>query len=175
MILKRLAEAPGEKKEHQTFTLLQHLENGLNEDQQRSEILKYFSKVSQEFIPLQRMQLQENVLHEMNKHTERKHLPYIDSITMWQALKSMKKTSSEVPDELPASLRAEFLPWLAEPSSHILNSIITTQIWPEQWKTEYGAPIPKNTQHPANEDELRIISITARLSMVCEKFVAKWL
>ena len=94
---------------------------------------------------------------------------------MWQALKSLKKTSSEVPDELPASLRAEFLPWLAEPASHILNSIIATQIWPEQWKIEYGAPIPKNTQHPKNEDELRIIYITARLSMVCEKFVAKWL
>ena len=131
MILKRLAEAPGDKKMQQTFTLLQYVENGLSEDQQRSEILKYFSKVSQEFIPLQILQLQENIRHEMNKHTERKHLPFINSITMWQALKSLKKTSSEVPDELPASLRAEFLPCLAEPACHILNSIIATQIWAE--------------------------------------------
>ena len=50
---------------------------------------------------------------------------------MWQALKAMKKTNSEIPDELPTSLRTEFLLWLAEPASSILNSIITTQKWPE--------------------------------------------
>ena len=132
MILKRLAEAPGDKNEQQTFTLLQHLEKGLNEEEQRSQILQYFSKVSQEFVPLQRMQLDNTIQHEMSKHIEGDHLPFVDNMTMWQALKTMKKTNSEVPDELPASLRAEFFPWLAEPASHILNAIITTQIWPEQ-------------------------------------------
>ena len=111
----------------------------------------------------------------MNTHIERKHMPFIDTITMWQALNAMKKTNSEVPDELPASLRTEFLPWLAEPASNILNSIITTQKWPEQWKLEFGSPIPKNTMHPVNKDELSIISITARLSIQCEKFVGKWI
>ena len=43
MILKRLAEAPGDKNEQKTYTLLQHLENGLSEEEQRSNILKYFS------------------------------------------------------------------------------------------------------------------------------------
>ena len=78
------------------------------------------------------MQLQDDIQHEMNKHIARDHLPFIDNITMWQALKAMKKTSSDVPDELLASLRAEFFPWLAEPASHILNAIIATQVWPEQ-------------------------------------------
>ena len=89
------------------------------------------------------MQLQDDIKHEISKHIVRDHLPFIDNMTMWQALQAMKKTSSDVPDELPASLRAEFFPWLAEPASHILNFIIETQVWPEQWKIKFGAPIPK--------------------------------
>ena len=174
-ILKQLAEAPGDRSEHETFTLLKHIEEGLGEEDQRNQILKYFSKVSQEFLPLQRLQLPENIQNEMNKHIKRDHLPFIDNFTMWQALRVMKKTNSEVPDELPASLRTEFLQWLSEPASDILNSIITTQKWPEQWKNEFGTPIPKNTLHPATEEDLRIISITARISMQCEIFVAKWI
>lgn len=57
IILKRLAEAPGDKSDQKTFTLLHHIEKGFSEEDQRTEILKYFSKVSQEFVPLQRMQL----------------------------------------------------------------------------------------------------------------------
>ena len=90
-------------------------------------------------------------------------------------LKSMKKTNSEVPGELPSSLRTEFLPWLSEPASDILNSIIPTQKWPDQWKSEFGTPIPKNTLHPSSEEDLRIISITARIAMQCEKYIVKWM
>ena len=68
-------------------------------------------------------------------------------MTIWQALKAMKKKNSKVPGELPASLRAEFLPWLTEPASDTLNSIIITQSWPEQWKIEFGSPVQK--KHPA--------------------------
>ena len=174
-ILKRLAEAPGDKNEQRTFTLLQYIEKGLNEDEQRTEILKYFSKVSQEFQPLQRVQLPDKVQEEMNKHMKREHLPFIDTWTMWQSLKSMKKPNSEVPGELSSSLRTEFLPWLSEPASDILNSIITTQKWPDQWKSEFGTPIPKNTLHPSSEEDLRIISITARIAMQCEKYIVKWM
>ena len=34
-------------------------------------------------------------------------------------------------------------------------------------------PLSQNTQHPVSEEELRIISISGRLSMQCEKFVVK--
>ena len=61
-------------------------EKGLNEDEQRTEILRYFAKVSQDFQPLQRGQLPEEVQEEMNKHIKREHQPFIDTWTMWQSL-----------------------------------------------------------------------------------------
>ena len=175
MILKKLATAPGDVTESQTFTLLDHLEMNLSDNDQRTNILKYFSAVSQEFSPLQRVQLPDEIQCEMKKHVNRLHLPKIDRMTMWAALKGSKKTKSEVPEEMPASLRAEFLEWLAEPASAILNSIIETREWPKQWKVEFGTPIPKESLPIKSEEQLRVISITAKLSMVCEQFLIKWL
>ena len=47
-ILKSFGTAPGDSQT-KDFTLIKHLEEGLSEQSQRSEILQYFAKVSQKY------------------------------------------------------------------------------------------------------------------------------
>ena len=83
-------------------------------------------------------------------------------------------SKSGIQGELPKVLTKEFCHELAVPLSHIYNNIITTGIWPAQWKTELGLPLKKINQS-RNEDDIRIISLTPLYSKVFEKFVIGWL
>ena len=63
---------------------------------------------------------------------------------------------------------------LVSPVTQIFNAITKSQGYPDQWKIEYGTPIPK--QLPVqNEADLRIISKTPFLSKFYESFIVDWL
>ena len=79
-----------------------------------------------------------------------------------------------VPGDLPRTLIQEFSPELSGPLSKIYRRIIETGEGPSQWKIEYGIPLQKKP-NPKDEDELRIISLTAFYSKVMETFVMDWL
>ena len=68
----------------------------------------------------------------------------------------------------------EFSVELASPATKIMNSILKTGIYPDNWKLEFVSPIPK-VHPPESEDDLRNISLTAFLSKVFEGFLLKWL
>ena len=57
----------------------------------------------------------------------------------------------------------------------ILTNIVNTGRWPSVWKREYGTPIPKEPLPIEGEDQLRIISITNKLSMITEQFIIRWI
>ena len=57
----------------------------------------------------------------------------------------------------------------------IFNNITRTGKYPDQWKIEYGVPIPKTQDIPKNEDEIRVISKTSFMSKVYESFLVDWL
>ena len=65
-----------------------------------------------------------------------------------------KKTKSSVPGELPARLRHEFGPELAEPAAIIFNQIVITGQWPDHWKLGSAVPLKKVDQ-PADEADTR--------------------
>ena len=69
--------------------------------------------------------------------------------------------------DLPRTLIQEFSPELSGPLSKIYRRRIETGEWPSQWKIEYGIPLQKKP-NPKDEDELRIISLTAFYSKVME-------
>ena len=75
---------------------------------------------------------------------------------------------------MPRKITEEFAPELSTPVSIIINSILATGEWPQQWKLEQVIPIAKIPQ-PQSEDDLRPISLTPFLSKVTEHFIAKWL
>ena len=63
---------------------------------------------------------------------------------------------------------------LSIPTSIIFQTIITSAVYPDQWKTEHQIPVPKIFP-PETEDDLRNISKTPFLSKVFESFMAAWL
>ena len=63
---------------------------------------------------------------------------------------------------------------LSDAATKIINRIRETGLWPVQYKTEWGVPIPK--QAPIEtESQLRIISCTNQVSKAMEKVVVGWL
>ena len=87
-------------------------------------------------------------------------MPYCDHVTLWEALHRVKATQSQIPGELPASLRGEFLQWLVEPLHNIVYEMVANGEWPAAWKAKFGTSVPKESLPIPNEDSLRIISIS---------------
>ena len=173
-VLRNLGAAPGDHQE-KDFTLLRHVECGLNVEQQREEILKYFARVSQEYPPLNLDDLKDDLRRDLLSAKPPKNVPYLDHISVKEALRTTNHTNSQAPGDLPATLRQEFYCWLTEPYIDILKEIVMSGCWPVSWKIEYGTPIPKEQLPIEGEDKLRIISITNKLSMTTEKFVLRWM
>ena len=103
------------------------------------------------------------------------NVPFLDLWSVKEALRNTNHTMSRAPGDMPPNLRQEFYQWLAEPYQAILTEIVRTGEWPRQWKLEYGTPIPKESPPLTDEDQLRIISITNKLSMTSEKYILRWI
>ena len=166
-ILKELSRDPSEGDTNM-ITLTSHLEEGLPEDEQRRRILRYFSAVSQEYLPLDIEKLPVKVKDSIHNVSIPESIPFLDHVSIMESLKNLKKTFSQIPGEMPAALRGEFFQWLTEPFKNILIEIVRTGVWPAVWKIEYGTPIPKEPLPIEGEDGLRVISITKTSSMTAE-------
>ena len=101
-------------------------------------------------------------------------IPKIEAYQVWEIIKRGRKTKSSVPGELPAKLRHEFGPELAEPAAIVFNQITTTGLWPDHWK-EGSAVSLKKVPDPKDETETRLIEITYFMSLQMEKIVLQWL
>ena len=173
-ILRTLGADPGNVQD-KGFTLSNHQEAGLSVEEQRKEILQFFAKVSQEYLPLEEDRLPDEVREKISKGKLPETIPFLDHISIMEALRLTKHTMSKAPGDMPPSIRQEFYQWLAEPYRDILLEIVKSGQWPSQWKREFGTPIPKEKPPLESEEQLRVISITNKLSMTSEKFLLKWI
>ena len=130
--------------------------------------------ISQLYSPLDIEALPKHVRDIMTSYVNPLELPQLSEVEVWQKIKHAKKPKGGVPGDLPRKLLIEFSPELATPMARIYQNIIDTQKWPSMWRCEYGIPLQK-VSNPENEDQLRIISLTAFFSKVFEQFVIKWL
>ena len=89
-------------------------------------------------------------------------------------LRLQKKPKSGVPGDLPRAIVQEFTPELATPLRCLVENIIQSGDWPDQWKFEWVTAIGK-IPIPETEDDLRPISLTAFFSKVTERMVVNWL
>ena len=119
--------------------------------------------------------LSTDVKESLSKALVPENIPFLDLMAAKEALRTTNHTMSQAPGDLPASLRKEFYQWLAEPFLSIMRRIVVTGEWPAKWKQEWGTPIPKEALPITNEDQLRIISITNKMSMTAERFLLKWM
>ena len=165
---------PGECGGHGGFTLTEHLEHNLTDEQSLERIITYFSELSNQHPPLCVQKLPDRVQLKINSVINPGDLPVIAAHDIWQIQQGKKKTLSAVPGELPPRRRNQFSVEMCEPAALIFNNITRSAEWCEDWKIEYGTPLQK-VPNPANEEQLRIISITHQLSITYERFVLKWL
>ena len=170
--LKRLGAQLGDcVDEVNTFTLPCHDDQNFSSKKSAEVIASHFAAISQEFPPLKVESLPVRV---KNCLAHPGAPPEITDYQVYKKILAAKKPKAGVPSDLPKIITQEFAVELTEPVRKIINSIIVTGEWPEQWKMEYITPLAKIPQ-PQTEDDLRPISLTAFFSKVTEHFVVSWL
>ena len=171
-ILKKMGAQPGDCIDANTFTLPTHEILGLTPQQSAECIANYFASISQEFQPLDQSTLPTRVQSKISgvSHSP----PVMEEYEIHQAIKQAKKPKSVLPDDLPRQIVKEFAPELSTPICSLVNNILQSGEWPDQWKIEWVTPIAKVTV-PESEDDLRPISLTPFFSKVTEQVIVKWL
>ena len=160
-ILKTMGAQPGDCSDDLTFSLPNHQELNLNDQQCAERIAEHFASISREFAPLNPSLLPGRVRAKLDDECYLK-------------IKATKKPHSVIPGDLPSEIVKEFTEELANPLANLCNNILRSANWPGQWKVEYVTPISK-IPSPLSEDDLRPISLTAFFSKVMEQFVVMWL
>ena len=143
----------------------------MSDKQCAERIANHFASISQKYKPLDLNLLPDRV---KSKLATKSIPPLISEHECYEKIVKAKKPQSSVPGDLPAQIVKEFSVELAGPVHKLLNNIVQSAIWPEQWKTEYVTPIGKVPQ-PESEDDLRPIALTSFWSKVMEQFVVMWL
>ena len=166
-----MGSRPGSGDEASGFSLPSHDEHCYSVEQSAEKIAEHFAAISQEYRPLDVSNLPTRV---QNKLKSPGSPPQISEYQTYLQINSTKKPKSGVRGDLPRKITQEFAPELSLPVCRIINSILSTGEWPNQWKLEHIVPIAKIPQ-PQSEDDLRPISLTPFLSKVTEHFIARWL
>jgi hypothetical protein len=168
-VLKSMGAQPGDCTDSHTFTLPNHA--NLSDQESADLIAEHFASISREFLPLDVDLLPERV---KSRLCEESVAPLITEFECYRKLIAAKKPTSGVPGDLPSVIVKEFTVKLASPVSTLLNNIVQSACWPEQYKVEYVTPIGK-VPLPESEDDLRPIALTNFFSKVLEAFVVMWL
>ena len=134
-------------------------------DEEVAEIFaSLFNQISGQYPPLDRAGI---------PSTFSDPLPELTPEDVIKQMKSAKKPSSTVPEDIPARLYEPIGRKLAVPVTAILNLITTTMSWCAQWKKEYVTIIPKS-KNPQDPSKCRNIACTNFLSKLYESFVLQW-
>jgi len=141
---------------------------GLTDQECAEAVAQAFASVSQEYEPIDMAQLP--AFLPAGRPEE------LNELQVFHQLKSMKKTRSTLPIDIPDKLRKECALDLAEPMTNILNSCLRAGCFPVPWRREWVTPIPKTSPHqPKTTKEVRKIASTSDYSKLFEVFLRKWI
>ena len=139
---------------------------GLNNQQSAEIVAEHFSKISQEYSPLDTSKLP--------AYLPAEQVLQVGQTEVADRLFKLKCRKSTQPIDLPSKLRKEF-PWeLLIPLTDIINSCLSEYHYPSPWKHEWVVPIEK-VRNPASLKELRKISLTSEFSLIFEGFIKDWI
>ena len=97
----------------------------------------------------------------------------ITTVGVWEVYDMLKKIDTKKSthsDDYPSWVSRNNAELLAEPIADIINSILSTSIYPTIWKKAEVSPLPK-TASPSTCKEFRPISLLYHLSKIAEKFI----
>ena len=153
--LKRLGLQPGGTT-HGGFQLPLHAELNYSSAQSAEVIAEHFSKISQEYSPLDVSSLPPNVQTCLKKN-DQSLAPKLSIEDVECRILKAKKPNGIVPGDLPKKLVKTCASIIAIPASMIFNQITQCAEYPTMWKIEYQIPLEK-VSPPETEDDLRNIA-----------------
>ena len=159
----RLVKSFNTPEKAQTFDV-RSLRPGATDSQIAEELANYFNRISAEFEPL------------VESEVPLAHSRQIEKLSPHEVstrIKHFRKPKSMVTGDVFPVLMTKFCDFFAMPLTDIYNEILSSGVWPSNWKTEYVTVIPKKSS-PAGFGDLRNISCTMLISKIMESFVLGW-
>ena len=138
--LRKLGMRPWEDN-NPSFQLPEHVENNFSATQSVEKMAEYFSCISQEYLPLKISTLPPNVQSHLSTPSWEQIIPRLSVFDVYSKIVRAKKPNSAVPGDLPKKIVKHFAHHLAPPAAVIFNTITTTAVYPEMWKTEHQLPV----------------------------------
>ena len=154
------------------FHIPEYVEKNFSPQQSAEALADYFSRISQEFLPIDPSSFSPSLKEKLQDYTE--ETPRLEEYQIYQKIRSAKKPNSMVRGDLPKNVVKEFSVELSTPLEIIFNTITSKAEYPRQWIREYQTPIPKQYP-PGSEDDVRNISCTPFFSKIYEAFLSDWL
>ena len=164
-VLKKLGTAPGDVIKN-TFSLPVH--KGLSDTEIANDLGQFFSKISQEYKPINLELLPERVVSKLQFFTDK--IPEIEPYQIYEKIKTMNIPDSMVPADFPPRIWKNFGVEMATPVSIIVNKILKTGQWPELFKREFVTVIEKE-KNPETKSQLRNLSLTLFISKLVENII----
>ena len=135
----------------------------LPDSEQVELIADKFAKVSNEYAPLDRSQINIPPFND-------KDFPEISKNEVLETLKELNANKSESKNDVPAKVLKRFSELLCGPLTVLINKTIKEGFWPDFLKLERVTPIPKIT-NPKEISDLRNISGLMNIDKVMEKII----
>ena len=139
---------------------------GLDNQQSAEVVAEYFSKVSQEYSPLDTASLP--------AYLPAPEVLKVEEEDVAERLYKLKCRKSTQPIDLPSKLRKKFPCELATPMTDIINSCLEKYHYLQPWKHEWVISAEK-VSNPAELKDLRKISLTSEFSLVFEGIIKDWI
>ena len=130
-ILKRIGVQPGDCQDEGTFSLQNHNEANMSPEEVAESIANHFSKISQEYSPLNEANLPPRVREKINQPINIEELPKLTEIQVLEKIKKANKPKSIIPGDIPKTLINECKENLSTPLNLIFQNLIKTLQWPK--------------------------------------------
>ena len=139
---------------------------GLNNQEAAEEVAQHFSKISQEYSPLNKAQLP--------AYLPAQECMQVSETDVAERLYKLKCRKSTQPIDIPSKLRKQFPCELSTPVTDIINACLLKYHYPCPWKHEWVVPAEK-IFNPVSLKDLRKISLTSEYSLIFEGFIKEWI
>ena len=159
--LKRLCSFDKEKRDSIEVESIRDM----TASDQAEEIASKFAKVSQEYTPVMRDEID-------IPDCSNTSMPEFTEIDVQKKLEKLKVKKAVSPGDIPPLILKTFAKHLSEPLCNIINLSIKKGQWPKLYKSEIITPVPK-VHPPRSPDDLRNISGLLTFNKVAEQLISE--
>ena len=160
-----MAKRLGTEQRNKSGELSVECLKGLTNKEAAEQVATHFSKISQEYSPLDKTKLP--------AYLPAPEVLQVKEEDVAERLYKLKSRKSTQPIDIPSKLRKQFPCELAVPLTDIINACLAEHKYPQLWKHEWVIPAEK-IFNPIEMKDLRKISLTSEYSLIFEGIIKEW-